>query len=61
MADNTTQLNRPKEDIELTQCDFNPNHLIIDDMMTWIKVTWRSYYNGSSSLMAVSTKQLIIS
>ena len=51
-TDNTTLLNRAKEDIKqsnLTQCDFNPTHLII--------VTWISYYIASSS-MPVSIKHL---
>ena len=52
ITDNTTLLNRAKEDIKqsnLTQCDFNPTHLII--------VTWENYYIASSS-MPVSIKHL---
>ena len=55
ITDNTTLLNRAKDDIKesnLTQCDFNPRHLII--------VTWVNYFYASS-LMAVSIKQLKIS
>ena len=55
ITDNTTLLDRAKEDIKqsnLTQCDFNPSHLII--------VTWVNYFYGSS-IMSVSIKQLIIS
>ena len=50
---NTTLLNRAKEDIKqsnLTQCDFNPTHLVI--------VTWKNFFYGSSSVMVVSTKHL---
>ena len=52
ITDNTTLLNRAKEDIKqsnLTQCDFNPTHLII--------VTWENYYIASSSV-PVSIKHL---
>ena len=49
ITDNTTLLNRAKEDIKqsnLTQCNFNPTHLII--------VTWDSYFYAFS----VSIKHL---
>ena len=55
ITDNTTLLNRAKDDIKqsnLTQCDFNPSYLII--------VTWENYFYGPS-VMAVSIKWLIIS
>ena len=55
ITDNTTLLDRAKNDIKqsnLTQCDFNPSHLII--------VTWENYFVGSS-LMAVSIKEHIFS
>ena len=56
ITDNTTLLNRAKEDIKqsnLTQCDFNPRHLIM--------VTWVNYFYASLSVQTVSIKQLIIS
>ena len=55
ITDNTTLLNRAKEDIKqsnLTQCDFKPSHLII--------VTWVNYFYADST-MPVCIKQLIIS
>ena len=53
ITDNTTLLNRAKEDIKqshLTQCNFNPTHLII--------VTWVNFFYGPSSVMVVSIKHL---
>ena len=57
ITDNTTLLDRAKEDIKqsnLTQCDFNPRHLII--------ITWENFFYGYSIMpVLVSIKKVMIS